>query len=106
MYIRSIFASAAVALALPMGAMAQDANAALCHHAGLTYSSGSMTRMGQALLRCELNEGIGIWATVIASNDSEDSANCISGGREFSQGTVLVAGSSELVCRNGIWFKN
>ena len=95
---------ATAAILTVTGTMAQAQEAALCHHAGLTYSPGSMVRMGQILVSCKNDGGAqSSWQLV---GEEGGSANCISGGREFGQGTVLAAGSGELICRNGIWFKN
>lgn len=77
----------------------------LCHHAGLTYSPGAMITMGQSMQRCSVADGgISIWSPVVSEDDSKTSANCVSGGREFGQGSVLPAGSIELKCSKGIWY--
>lgn len=96
--------STCLALGFAGSAMAQDA-VSLCHHAGLTYSPGSMITMGQSLQRCAVTEsGTSIW-TVAPDGEKEDiSANCVSGGREFGHGSILNAGAANLLCRGGIWY--
>ncbi len=98
----SIFAAAMIAF--PASAQSE---ASMCHHAGLTYSPGSLITMGQSLQKCALTEdGLAVWSPEVSENDAASSANCVSGGREFGQGSVLSASSVDLVCRNGIWFKD
>lgn len=104
MTLKGIFATALIAFGLPSAALAQDANAALCHHAGLTYSPGSFIRTGQAMQRCALSEGLLVWEVVDEEADVSASANCVSGGREFGHGTILTVGAKELKCSKGIWY--
>ncbi len=88
------------------GAVHAQSAEALCHHAGLTYSPGSMITMGQSLQRCGVTEaGAAVWSFVDGDGDAGASANCVSGGREFGQGSLLPAGATELICSKGIWYK-
>jgi len=78
---------------------------ALCHHAGLTYSPGSMITMGQSLQQCAITDaGLSVWSPIVVEDDAITSANCVSGGREFGQGSVLNAGTADLLCSRGVWF--
>lgn len=78
----------------------------LCHHAGLTYSPGSIVSMGQTLQRCALTDsGLNVWSPIASEDGGEVfSANCISGGREFGHGSILPAGQWDLTCHRGTWF--
>ena len=80
---------------------------ALCHHAGLTYSPGSMVRMGPSLQQCAVTDGgLSVWSPVTNEEDALTSANCISGGREFGHGSFLIGGTIEMKCSKGIWYPN
>jgi len=65
-----------------VGSAHAQSNDALCYHAGLTYSPGSMIRMGPSLQLCAVTDGgLSVWSTV--ADDANVSANCVSGGREL-----------------------
>ena len=85
-------------------AFAQD-DGSLCHHAGLTYSPSSLIAMGKSIQRCAVTEsGVSVWTPVVSEDKEAISANCVSGGREFGQGSTLSAGSLELQCSRGVWY--
>ena len=101
---RAFAAGLIVSCLAPVLAWAQDSQP-LCHHAGLSYSPGSMIRMGQSLQRCAITEdGISVWTAVLSEEDRIDSANCVSGGREFGHGSIIPAGGVDLTCSRGFWF--
>lgn len=101
---KTIIISAALTLGLAGAATAQSTEG-LCHHAGLTYSPGSMITMGQSLQRCAVTEGgMSVWTVAPEGETDLVSANCVSGGREFGHGAILPAGASDLKCSNGAWF--
>ena len=108
---KTLLTSMCISIGLAGAAFAQtpegQTQGGLCHHAGLTYSPGSMITMGQSLQQCAVVEGVtSVWTPVSSEDPAQASANCVSGGREFGQGSVLNAGVADLVCRNGIWFQN
>lgn len=87
------------------GASHAQSNALLCHHAGLTYSPGSMVAMGKSLQKCLVtDDGSGIWSPVLEASEEVESANCISAGREFGQGALISIGTFNLKCSKGIWY--
>lgn len=102
---KTIIFALAASFSLSTVAYAQSENA-LCHHAGLTYSPGSVIRMGKSLQKCTATEqGTSIWAAETDEEANASSANCVSGGREFGQGSILNAGSFNLKCSRGIWYE-
>jgi len=83
---------------------AQD-DGSLCHHAGLTYSPSSLIAMGSSIQRCAVTQsGVSVWTPVVSEDKEAISANCVSGGREFGQGSLISAGSLQLQCSRGIWY--
>jgi|GEM_PF-2076036 len=77
----------------------------LCYHAGLSYSPGSMIVLGKSLQKCVMADaGISAWSPVVAEDDALESANCISGGREFSHGSIQNIGTADLKCSKGLWY--
>jgi len=85
-------------------AMAQNAQP-LCHHAGLTYSPGSMMRMGRVLAQCAVDENsVGTWVA-LADDTANTSANCMSAGREFGQGSEQLSNGVVLKCSAGVWYE-
>jgi len=99
---KPIYASLVITVVLAGAASAQTTGG-LCHHAGLTYSPGSMVSMGQSLQKCVVEGGISVWTPVSRDDAEPATANCVSGGREFGQGSVLTVGAVELTCRSGAW---
>jgi len=102
---KKIVLAAGLAFASAPAAFAQGAPA-LCHHAGLTYSFGSMITMGKSLQKCEASDVGGVWAPKISENSDLESANCFYDGKMFGHGSVLDAVSAILKCSNGIWYPN
>jgi len=101
---KSLIIALGLAMAFPTLSFAQT-EASVCYHAGLTYSPGSMIRTGKVLQICALTENsIGVWSRATSGDDALESANCVSGGREFSQGAILSAGAVDLRCSSGIWY--
>jgi len=75
-----------------------------CHHASKIYSPGAMMSMGRSLQRCVVtSEGFGIWTPMSRDESDSASANCVSGGREFSHGSIQNVSGIALICSNGSW---
>jgi len=76
-------------------ALAQTENS-LCHHAGLTYSPGSMLSLGKSFLKCTAAEsGVSMWVPATEEDIAVNSANqpFLADGRGAAQ-MVLVMWTS------------
>ena len=75
-----------------------------CHHASKIYSPGAMMSMGRSLQHCVVtSEGFGIWMPISLEDSDRASSNCLSGGREFSHGSIQNVSGIALMCSNGSW---
>lgn len=96
-----------VACSLGLMAFSTTANAqnALCHHAGLTYSPGALITMGKSLQKCTATrDGISIWAPSTSEDREVESANCVADGEQYGQGAVVDGITAYLKCSNGTWY--
>jgi len=64
-----------------------------------------MLSLGKSFLKCTAAEsGVSMWVPATEEDIAVNSANCVSGGREFGQGAIISAGTADLKCSRGIWY--
>ena len=101
---RSVVFALGVLLTTTGAAYAQS-EAALCHHAGLTYSPGALITMGKSLQKCSLGEGgVSQWAPSTNEDRALESSNCVSDDKQYGQGAIVNTDVVDLRCSNGTWY--
>jgi hypothetical protein len=71
----------------------------ICHHAGKTYSPGSVIPIGNVPNACAKAPGSSgmIWLPV-----TEAEVNCLYGGEEYSRGSLIAVGEKMIGCAKGV----